>query len=271
MIFRAALVALAICGLLYAAALGFVYSQQTALLYPGDHGPDVLPGGIAGLRDVRVQTADGLALTAWFKPPAPGAPTLLYFHGNAGNLNGRAGRVRLFGATGWGELFLEYRGYGGNPGTPSEAGLDADARGAIAYLAGQNIASSRVILYGESLGTGVAVRLATEVPVAAVILDSPYTSIADMAQRRYWYFPARYLIHDRFELLARIARINAPLLVMQGERDQVVPPAMGRAVFAAANEPKEFWSNPQADHFDVAEAGGAAIMAFFVARHVPGG
>jgi fermentation-respiration switch protein FrsA (DUF1100 family) len=256
----------------YLGILTIIYTNQISLTFPADTSPDnAAAANLPGLTTITVHTADGLALTAWFKPPEPGKPTLLYLHGNAGNLIGRIARVRRFAQPGWGELFLEYRGYGGNPGTPSEDGLNQDAVSALAYLATQNISSTRVILYGESLGTGVAVRLATEKPVAAVILDSPYTSIADVAQDRYWYLPAKALIKNRFELLARIDAIHAPLLVMQGDQDNVVPPAMGRKVYAAANPPKQFWAGPATTHFNVAESGGGDVAVAFVARYVPGG
>jgi len=256
----------------YLAILAIVYTNQISLTFPADTSPDnAAAANLPGLATITLHTADGLALAAWYKPPAPGKPTLLYLHGNAGNLMGRIGRVQFFAQPGWGELFLEYRGYGGNPGTPSEDGLNQDALAALAYLATQNIPSTRVVLYGESLGTGVAVRLATEKPVAAVILDSPYTSVADVAQDRYWYLPAKALIKNHFELLARIDAIDAPLLVLQGDEDDVVPPAMGRAVYAAAQPPKQFWAGPATTHFNVAETGGGAVAEAFVARYVPGG
>jgi len=256
----------------YLGILAIVYTNQVSLTFPADTSPDnAAAADLPGLTTVTLHTADGLNLIAWFKPPAPGKPTLLYLHGNAGNLMGRVGRVQRFAQPGWGELFLEYRGYGGNPGTPSEDGLNQDALSALAYLATQNIPSTRVVLYGESLGTGVAVRLATEKPVAAVILDSPYTSVADVAQERYWYLPAKELIKNRFELLSRIDDIHAPLLVLQGDEDNVVPPAMGRAVFAAADQPKQFWAGPNTTHFNVAETGGGDVAEAFVARYVPGG
>jgi fermentation-respiration switch protein FrsA (DUF1100 family) len=265
-------IALLVCGISYVGILAIVYTNQVSLTFPADTSPDnVAAADLPGLTTVTLHTADNLSLIAWFKPPAPGKPTLLYLHGNAGNLMGRIGRAQFFAQPGWGELFLEYRGYGGNPGTPSEDGLNQDALAALAYLATQNIPSTRIILYGESLGTGVAVRLATEKPVAAVILDSPYTSVADVAQDRYWYLPAKALIKNHFELLSRIDAIHAPLLVLQGDDDNIVPPEMGREVYAAAQPPKQFWAGPTTTHFNVAETGGGAVAEAFVARYVPGG
>jgi fermentation-respiration switch protein FrsA (DUF1100 family) len=259
-------------GVLYGGLLAVLYAKQDGLLFPADRGRlDVAAAGVPGLDSVEVRTADGLVLTAWFRKPAPGRPTLVYFHGNGGNLMNRIGRVRFFASTGWGMLFVEYRGYGGNPGLPSEDGLHQDALAAMGFLAAQGIADDRVVVYGESLGTGVAVWLATQKKFAAVILDSPYTSIANVAQSHFWFLPVKLLMKNRFELLARIDEIKAPLLVMQGERDRVVPPAMGKAVFAAAREPKVFWSGPESQHWNVLETGGGDQAVAFINRYVPGG
>jgi fermentation-respiration switch protein FrsA (DUF1100 family) len=258
-------------GVIYGGVLALLYAKQDALLFPADRsGLDVAAAEVPGLESVTFPTPDGLELTAWFRAPAPGKPTLVYFHGNGGNLMLRIGRVRFFAATGWGLLFMEYRGYGGNPGRPSETGLHEDASGAMLFLASQNVADNRVILYGESLGTGIAVWLATQKHVAAVILDSPYTSIADVAQSHFWFLPVQLLIKNRFDLLARIGGINAPLFVMQGALDNVVPPAMGQKVYAAAREPKAFWSGTETQHWNVLETGGGDAAMAFVARYVPG-
>jgi len=253
--------------LAYLGLVAALYAEQGKLLFPADQGAlDAAAAGVPGLRAVTLHT-DGLALTAWYKPAPPGAPTVLYLHGNSGSLMTRLGRVRLFDGLGWGEMFLEYPGYGGNPGRPSQDGFDAAARAALAYLGAQGVPAGKTILYSESLGTGVAVRLATEAPVGAVVLDSPYTSIAAVAQERYWYVPAALLIRNPFPLRALIADIHAPLLIMQGGQDQVVPPPMGVADFDAAVQPKQFWRNPTAHHDDVLESGGTAVMVAFVKDH----
>jgi len=259
-------------GVVYAGVLALLYAKQDVLLFPADRsGLDVAEAGVPGLESVALRTPGGLLLTAWFRKASPGKPTLVYFHGNGGNLMLRIGRVRFFAAAGLGLLFVEYRGYGGNPGQPSEAGMHDDALGAMAFLAARGVPDDRAVLYGESLGTGVAVWLATQKQVAAVILDSPYTSIADVAQSHFWFLPVKLLIKNRFELLARVDRINAPLLVMQGAFDGVIPPAMGQKVFAAAHEPKEFWSGPDTRHSNVLETGGGDTALAFIARYVPGG
>ena len=266
------ILAVAVPALAYGLLLGALYAGQGAILFrPDGLVPDGAAVGVPGLRTVRVRTADGLDLAAWFLPPPPGHPVLLYLHGNGGSLADRTGRAQRFAGHGWGVLMLEYRGYGGNPGTPGEEGFAADALGALAFLAEQGVPSTRTAVYGESLGTGVAVRVAAERPTAAVVLNSPYTSITDMARLQYPFLPVRWLLRHPFDTLSRIAHVRAPLLVMQGARDTVIPPAMGRAVFDAASEPKEMWVSELGGHEDVLETGGEAVLASFVARHVPGG
>jgi fermentation-respiration switch protein FrsA (DUF1100 family) len=170
---------------------------------------------------------------------------------------------------GWGVLMPEYRGYGGNPGEPTEAGLTADAAGAYAYLRAQGVDPTQILLWGESLGTGLATRLAAEHPVAALLLESPYTSMADIARDRYPFVPVDLLLKDRLDALSRIAAVRAPVLVMQGGRDTVVPPEMGRRMLAATTAPKELWHVAESGHNDLADHGAVEAAASFVARHVP--
>jgi fermentation-respiration switch protein FrsA (DUF1100 family) len=197
---------------------------------------------------------------------------VLYLHGNAGNIGHRAPRLAALAGFGWGVLMLEYRGYGGNAGEPSETGLFADTRAAYAALLDRGIEASRIVPWGESLGTGLAVRLASEAAVGAVLLESPYTSIAAIARRQFPFVPVDWLLRHRFEVIGRVERVRAPVLVMAGGRDAIVPPAMSRAVFAAANEPKAFWFAADAGHNDLAEAGALEAARAFVAEHWrPGG
>ena len=254
---------------LYALVLAGLYTFQRRLLFiPDTSVPDPMRAGLpdAGIR--RIMTDDGLPLLAWHvPPPRPDGFTVLFLHGNAGNIAHRAGRVHRLRAAGWGVLLLEYRGYGGNPGTPSEGGLIHDARAGLAELRRLGVPPDRLLLWGESLGTGLAVWLATEEDVAAVLLDAPYTSIVDAAQRQYPYVPVRPLLKDRFDSLARIARVRAPILVMQGSADRLVPPAMGRALIAAATAPTELWVAEGAGHEDLGPYGAVDAAAAFVSRH----
>jgi fermentation-respiration switch protein FrsA (DUF1100 family) len=251
------IVAPVVAVIVYCLVVGLLAWQQRRLLYVANpRRPDLQAAGVPNAQEVSVHTADGLDLLAWWVAPAEAAmPVVLYLHGNGGNIEDRARRFAQVSRSGWGMLLLEYRGYGGNPGAPTETGLLEDARAAFAWLRVEDIAAARVLLWGESLGTGVGVRLATEVDVGAVLLESPYTSIAAVAQRRFPFAPVDWLILDRFDLIGRIGAVHAPVLVMTGGRDTIVPPAMGRAAFALANEPKRFWFAPDAGHNGMAEAG----------------
>ena len=148
-------------------------------------------------------------------------------------------------------LLVDYRGYGGNPGTPSESGFAADSRAALAYLVGRSdVDASRLVYFGESLGAAVAVGLAVEHPPAALILRSPFTSMADAGQYHYPFLPVRLLLQDRFPSIDRIHRIRSPLLVIAGERDRIVPIQQSRRLYEAASDPKTLVVVPEADHND---------------------
>jgi uncharacterized protein len=258
---------------LYGVFVGGLYAFQRRLIYVPNTSPPVLDQlGIAGARAVEVVTKDGLRLLAWYVAPPPGRPVIVYFHGNAGNLNSREGRFARFAAAGFGALFLEYRGYGGNPGSPTEAGLFLDGHAAVDFLTAQNIPPERIVLFGESLGTGVAVQVASErpaeLPIGAVVLEAPYSSIADVAQRRYPLVPVRRLIKDKFDSMAQIAAVRAPVLVLLAGRDVVVPPEFGQALFDAAAEPKQLWVAAEAGHENLREFGALDVAEDFIRRYV---
>ena len=251
---------------LYGLVLLALFAFQRRILFRPDNTPPDLTRALApGAREVSVPTADGLSLLAWYRPPAEAdGPVVLYLHGNAGHIGHRAYRLEVLAPTGWGVLLLEYRGYGGNPGHPSEAGLLTDARAGFAALQAMGFPAGRILLWGESLGTHLAARLAGEQAVAAVLLESPYTSIAGIAARRYPFLPVDALLWDRFDTLAVIGRARAPVLVMHGARDGIVPVAMGRAVHDAAPEPKALWIAPEAGHVDLIAAGAVRVAWDFV-------
>ena len=256
---------------IYLTVLVLLTVMQRRFLYgPDANRPDLLVTGIPGAQEITVRTADGLDLLAWLTlQDDETGPVVLYLHGNAGNLNNRASRLTVMNSFGWGALMPEYRGFGGNPGKPTEAGMIQDVRAAYAALRNMDISANRIVLYGESLGTGLAVRLATEVPVGAVILESPYTSILAIGQKRFPYAPVSWLLRDRFDLLGRIPAISAPVLVMTGGRDEIVAPAMGHAVFAAAPEPKTFWFAAETGHNDLVSAGALDEVQRFVLKCWP--
>ncbi len=257
----------------YLAVLAAVFVLQRSLLYPaGKAAPDAALAAAAGFRTVFTQTADGLRLAHWYRPPAePNGPVLAVFHGNAGHVGDRVPKLIELMRAGFGLLLAGYRGYGGNPGRPSEAALSADAHLLLDWLAGQGVPPERTVLYGESLGTGIAVKMATERAAAAVVLEAPYTSVAEVAQAHYWYLPARWMVLDRWDSLSRVKRINAPLLVMHGMRDRTIPPRYGRRLFEAAVEPKDILLVDEGEHsdlYDFPHVPGTVIG--FVRAHVTG-
>jgi fermentation-respiration switch protein FrsA (DUF1100 family) len=256
----------------YAAAVAGLYLFQRHLLYhPSANRPSIALAAVPEMAVVTLATEDGLTLESWYAAARDGAPTLVYFHGNAGHIGHRGFKVRPYLDAGWGVLLVGYRGFGGNSGAPSETGLYADARAALAFLDGEGVPAGRRLLYGESLGTGIAVRMAAEAaaktPVAAVILEAPYTAIADVAAEHYPFVPARLMMRDRFDALSWIGAIGAPLLVVHGERDHIVPTMFGKALFAAAAEPKTAHWIENAGHNDLHEYGLARLVMTFVADH----
>ena len=239
----------------YLLLCGAVFVMQRTLLYPAaSQAPNLAAHGVDGLHEVTTQTPDGLTLRHWYVPPSEaGAPVLVVFHGNAGHLGDRVPKLVAIIDAGFGVLFAGYRGYSGNPGKPTEDDLTADARRLLDWLAAQGVPAERTVLYGESLGTGVAVKMAAERDSAGVILESPYTSIAAVAQTHYWYLPAKWLVLDKWDSMAHIGRIRAPLLVIHGARDRTVPTRYGRRLFEAAPEPKELLILEGAAHNDLYE------------------
>ena len=254
----------------YSGIVGGLFVFQRRLLYrPGQSRP-VLSDDLArlGVREIETVTEDGLTLRSWYLPPRPGGPVIAYFHGNGGHIGYRAERLRRFARAGYGVLLAEYRGYSGNPGTPCERGLYADAAAALDFLEHAGIAPHRLALWGESLGSGVAVQAASRRHVGAVILEAPATSIAEVAQHHFPFVPAARLVQDRFDALSRIGGVRVPIMILHGERDRVVPIRFGRALFEAAPEPKEGWFVAGAGHEDLGHFGGLDAAVAFLDRRL---
>lgn len=242
---KIALIAVGLYVLLVLAA----YLGQRELMYaPSRERLAPASVGLAGVEERVLTTADGEHVIAWYGGAQPGQPTLLYFHGNGGHLALRAERVRRHLERGRGMFIMSYRGYSGSTGSPTEAANVADARLAYDTLVKEGTRPEDIILYGESLGSSVATQIAVEKPVGGLILDAPFTSAADVGVRLFPFLPVRALMHDRYETIRCIGKVTAPLLVVHGERDALVPVAMGRQVFKAAQAPKEFASIPGAGH-----------------------
>ena len=228
-------------------ALMFVF-QRTLIYRPSRLRIEPSEAGLAGVSEITLSTPDGARLIAWRSKPRAGRPTILYFHGNGGHLSGRSGRIETFQAAGFGVLMVAYRGYSGSSGSPSETANVADAVMAYDWLHDNGTAPRDIVLFGESLGTGVATQVALARPAAGLVLDSPFTSLADAAQWHYPWLPVKRLIADRYDVLGRIGAVHIPLLILHGGADAVVPLFMGRAVFAAANEPKRMFTFAGAQH-----------------------
>jgi fermentation-respiration switch protein FrsA (DUF1100 family) len=248
----------------YAVVLAAMYVFQRSLMYFPD--PRRTAPALAGLpeaSEIELVSADGERLVAWHSPPQPGRPLIIYFQGNAGGLDLRAGRFRKLIEDGNGLLALCYRGYGGSSGRPSEIGLIADALAAYEFAA-REVGPKRIVLFGESLGTAVAVALASEREIGALILDAPFTSAVDIGAAAYRFIPVRWFMRDPFYSDRRIAKVRAPILVLHGERDVVVPVRFGERLFALANEPKRMHRFPLGGHVNLDEHGAMPVVKEFL-------
>ena len=229
-----------ICVLAYGGVMLAMYFLQRGLQYfPQDKGLTPEAAGLSGVAVNRLATPDGERIVTWYVAAKPDRPTILYFHGNAGEIGDRPRRFQYYAERGFGVLYVSYRGYGGSTGNISERGLVTDAITAYDWLIQQGVVPAQIALVGESLGSGVAVQLAAQKSVGAVALEAPYTSTADIAAAIYWWLPVRLLMKDQFRSMDYIGAVTAPLLVIHGAADRLIPTEYGKALFAAANEPKE--------------------------------
>jgi uncharacterized protein len=249
---RAPLTVIVIVTLVASGLIALMWSQQRRLIYFPSPGPVpsaavVLPNG----RDVVIDTEDGIRLGAWYFPIAGTAPAVLVCNGNGGDRSMRAALAVALNRMGLSVLLFDYRGYGGNPGNPSEEGLAADARAAQAWLAAQpEVDPQRIAYFGESLGAAVTIGLAVQRPPAALVLRSPFTSLADVGAVHYPWLPVRRLLLDHYPSIERIASVRAPVLVIAGDRDDIVPARLSRRLFDAAGEPKRYVVIRSAGHND---------------------
>jgi fermentation-respiration switch protein FrsA (DUF1100 family) len=257
--------------------LGFLLllflTQRRIVFKPDPTLADLAAVGLAEqMKEVAIATADGLTLTSWWAAPVRAdGRAIVYFHGNAGHRGGRADRIRDYLAAGYGVLLVGYRGYGGNPGLPTEAGLYADARASLAFVARENVRPEQIILLGESLGAAVAIQMATEHRILALVLEAPFASITHSARARYPLFVFDFLVRDKFNSLQKIGKINVPLLLIHGEQDRTTAVRFGRMIYDAANEPKRAHFIAEAGHNDLLEHGMAkAVMEFIDTLPVPG-
>jgi len=242
----------------YIGTAATLYGMQRSLMYfPEMVRTSPAQAGLPEATEADLTAADGVHSLAWYVPPRDGKPVILYFHGNGGALRYRTARFRRLITDGIGLVALEYRGYGGLPGTPTERGLVADAEAAYAFAAAR-YSAPQLVLWGESLGSGVAVALAAEKPVGRVILEAPFTSAAAVAEIRYWYMPVRLLMKDQFRSDERIGKVTAPVLILHGVQDRIVPFAMGERMFALTKAPRHIVQFLDGHHEDL-DANGALI------------
>lgn len=233
--------------------LGLIWLTQRRLIYlPTQAVPDA-DAVFPEVEEVTYETEDGLTLAAWFVPAEEEAQAgaVIVFNGNAGNRSHRTPLARALAGRGYAVLLVDYRGYGGNPGSPSESGLSADARAAADYLRTRpDIAPNRLVYYGESLGAAVAIGLAETDPPAALVLRSPFTSLPDIGSTHYPYLPTSLLLWDRYPSVERITKVEVPVMVIAGSADRIVPVDQSKAVFDAAPGPKQFVVIDGAGHND---------------------
>lgn len=236
--------------------------QRRFMYFPFRHVPSAGAIGLDDVEPVTFTTADGFTLNGWFfGRRSPTSFTILVFNGNAGNRAHRAPLAAALRARGLAVLLFDYRGFGENPGAPTEAGLASDARAARAYLLRRaDVDPARIVYFGESLGSAVAASLAVEYPPAALILRSPFVSMAELGHVHYPFLPVRWLLRDRFASIDRIPGIRCPLLVIAGDRDRIVPLEQSRRLYDAASSPKTLVIVPGVDHNDDELLAGKEMM-----------
>jgi fermentation-respiration switch protein FrsA (DUF1100 family) len=248
----------------YGAIATLAYFAQRSLMYfPERTRTAPAAAGFPQAEEIEIVTSDGERVIAWHVPPRNERPVVIYFQGNGGAPAWRAERFARIVADGTGLIALSYRGYGGSTGRPSEAGLLRDAEATYVFATARYPAE-RLALYGESLGSGVAVALAAEHKVGKVILEAPFTSAVDVGAAAYPFLPVRLLMRDTFRSDERIGKVTAPVLVLHGARDTVVPIAYGERLYALISSPKKFVRFPDGHHSDLDSHGAQAAVRDFL-------
>jgi fermentation-respiration switch protein FrsA (DUF1100 family) len=258
--------ALIAVAMLYLAILAYLWAtQRSHVFHPGAGPLDLADSAVASyMHEVAIAGADGLTLKAWYAEPKQGRRTIVYFHGNAGTLADRDERVLPYLQRGYGILLVGYRGYGGNPGEPTEDGLYADGRAHLDWLARQGVAEDATVLYGESLGAAVAIQMASERKAAALVLEAPFASVLLSARARYPLFAFDWVIKDKFANIDKIGQVHMPLFVIHGALDRVTAQRFGRMVYDRAQQPKFAVWLPDAGHNDLTQFGMVDVVAQFL-------
>src|SRR5712672_1764456 len=249
----------------YACAVAVLFFVQRSFLFPIPTAVRTTPqaAGFPEAEEHVLTTADGEKVIVWHVPAEPGHAVVIYFPGNGDFLAGSVGRFRAIASDGTGLVALSYRGYAGSSGQPSERGLLQDAASAYAFTVAR-YSADRIVVWGFSLGSGVAVAVAADHPVGKLILEAPFTSTVDIAARAFPVVPVRWLLRDRFHSDERIARVTAPLLIMHGQRDSTVSIDFGERLFALAHEPKQFVRFPEGGHDNLDNYGAIETARHFI-------
>ena len=226
----------------------FLYSFQRNLLYHPTENNYYGDSLIVPIEKVKIKTKNNLELLSWYHEKNINYKTILFLHGNAGTLENRIHKINHFKDIKINFLIISWRGFSGNKGKPTEQGLYEDANSAIRWLKNKGFNEEDIIIYGESLGTGVTTEIAQNKNFAGIILESPFTSMIDAAKNKYPYFPIKFLLKDKYESYKKIKKINSPILVMHGEKDSIVPFFMGKKIYELANEPKYSYFSKYDDH-----------------------
>lgn len=229
-----------LCIALYLFANAWLYLNQRSLLYfPDKNIKSVEEYNLAGTKDLMIDSTDGTRIQLWYHEPAKNMPMVLYLHGNSYNLGQRALRLKELVDMGYGFIAPSYRGFGKSEGTPDKAGILSDAEAAIKFLETSGYSTDKTIIIGESLGSGVASEMAIRHKFKDILLITPYTTIADRAQEMYWYVPVKYLVKDNFGSIDKVEKLDIPLLIVHGTKDDVIPHSHSEKLIALAHEPKK--------------------------------
>jgi uncharacterized protein len=263
MIILKAVAIIMVCLYLGMAAILY-FSQRSMMYFPDLAHTTPVQAGLPQATEVMLTAADSGRTFAWHVAPRDDKPVIVYFHGNGGALRNRVERFGKLSRAGLGLVAVEYRGYGGNAGAPTEAGLIADGEAGYAFAAA-HYPTKQIVLWGESLGTGVAVVVAAAKPVGRVILEAPFTSAAAVAATRYWYLPVRLLMKDQFRSDEAIGKITAPVLILHGAQDRTIAFAMGERMFELTNAPKHIVRFLDGDHEDLDAQGALHAVGRFLA------
>ncbi len=251
----------------YVGGLGLLYFAQRSILFPIPETRPTSPqaAGFPQAEEHVLQTSDGEKIIAWHVPPRENKPVIIFFHGNGDILAWRVPWFREMIAEGAGLIALSFRGYAGSSGSPSEAGLLKDAEAAYAFAIAR-YAPERIVVWGYSLGTGPAVALAANRRIWKLILEAPYSSIADVAAATFPFAPARWFIRDTFHSDRWIANVTVPVLVMHGERDRTIPIRFGERLYELARQPKQMVRFPEGGHDDLENFGAMDVARAFIAK-----